>query len=96
MVHLGKDCDPSPFEPFDQPDLPQRVAPVHRALRQPPDKLPQRLRVSGRGDDRVPDVMDDVEIGVVDPDGVIEAQRHLDQTLAENRRRPGLLLHEAL
>ena len=70
---------------MDQVDLPQRAAPVEVAGVQPGRLLGELLVVTWRGEGQLPDVIFDVEVGVLDPVRLIEAERHVDEPATERR-----------
>ena len=66
-------------EPLDDVRDPQRVLAVHRRGDQPAHELVELVVGAGRGHRAVPDVEVEVEVGVGDPVGMVEPERHLDQ-----------------
>ena len=81
MVDLVEVCDVAVLEALDHVELPQRAAsiewPRHDAL-DLRRELPRASR-GGKGD--VSDVEVEIEVGVLDPVGLIEPERHLDESV---------------
>ena len=68
---------------MDQVDLPQRAAAVEMAGMQPGRLLGQLLVVAGRGKGQLADVILDVEVRVLDPVRLVEAERDVDRAGGE-------------
>ena len=67
LMGLDEQRQPITAEPLDQIHLPQRAGAVQRAARQPGDEVVQLGIAARRRQRRAPDVVGDVEVGVVDP-----------------------------
>ncbi len=75
VVGLGDQREPVALEPLDQPGLPQRLVPVERLGGDPRGQQKQLLLAAGRRQRRVADVVLDVEVGIVDPQGPAGLER---------------------
>ena len=73
-------------EPLDDREFPQRLRQVHRPRVQPRDLDAQLPPVAGLGQRDVADVEFDVELGILDPIGMIDVERHAHQPLPERAR----------
>ena len=82
-----------PLQPLDDPDLPQRLGAVELAAGDVAGQVGQLPQAARAGDGGAPDVVVDVEVGVVDPDRVAQPEGDLDQPPAEDR---GLGVREAI
>ncbi len=67
MVDLGEECPAAVLEPLDRPQLPERLATVEVLGEHPPGQVPQLLGASRLRDRGAADVIQDLEVGVVDP-----------------------------
>ena len=85
MVDLGEDRQVAAGEALDEVGLPQRAVAIERCRRQVGDQLGQFLLVARRGHRQVADVEARIEVGVVDPIGIVELERDLDQPPARQR-----------
>ena len=74
---------------LDHPDLPQRLGPVELAAGDVAGQVGQFEETPGRGDGGAADVVVDVEVGVVHPHRVAQAERDLDQQPSEHGRLVG-------
>jgi hypothetical protein len=86
-MHLGQHRHPALGEAVDQVQLPQRMGSIERPREDPRDRLGQLAVVARRRHRALTDVEVDVEVGVVDPVGVIEPERHLDELAPERRQQ---------
>ena len=84
VVHLGHQGDLAVLEPLDHPHLPQGAVPVQLAAGDVGREVAQLAHAARRRQGGPPEVVVDVELGVVDPDGVAQAQRDLHQTALED------------
>ena len=94
VVHLAERGDVAALEPVDQPDLPQRAGAVERDGDEMAGQLAQLLHACRAGHGDVAQVPVEVEVGVLDPDRVVQAERHLDEAAPERRREVEALLVE--
>ena len=78
-------ADVAGLEPVDQVELPQRVGAVERARRDARDLLGELVVGAGRRERDLADVEVQVEVDVVDPVGVVEAERDLGEAPAQRR-----------
>jgi hypothetical protein len=93
-VDLAVNRGPVPGQPGDQVELPQRAAAVERAGVQPADLFGQlRVRAGARQGD-LADVVLDVEVTVVDPVGLVQAERHIQQLAPEHGHQRQPLGHD--
>jgi hypothetical protein len=83
VVHLGDHPDPAALEPLGQPHLPQGAAAVELAARHVGGEVAQLADAAGGGERGPPHVQVDVEVGVVEPDRVVEVERHWREPPAE-------------
>ena len=84
MVHLGDEGDLAVLEALDDPHLPQGPVAVELAADDVGREIAQLAHAAGRGEGGPPQVVVDVELRIVDPHGVAEAQRHLDEAALED------------
>jgi hypothetical protein len=70
VMHLAQHGEAAVLETLDEPGLPEGPASIERALENPPDERLQLLLVPRPGQVRVPDVVRQVELMIVDPDRV--------------------------
>ncbi len=89
VVHLDDEGDLPVLELFDDPHLPQRAVPVQLAADDVGREVGQLAHASGRGQRRPPQVVVDVELGVVHPDREAQAHGHLDEPALEHREPGG-------
>ena len=94
VVHLGDDTDAVLLEPLDHPDLPERFAAVqgHRC-----DAGGHICQLSSSSWFRCVDAVDvevEVEVGVLDPNGVVEVERHGHQATPEGGNQVHALCDE--
>ena len=85
MVHLGHERDVPPGQSFDQPHLPERAVAVELVAVDVGGELGQFVHPAGRGERGSAQVVVDVEVRVVDPDRMTEAEGDLDQPAVEHR-----------
>ncbi|HTT00206.1 MAG TPA: wax ester/triacylglycerol synthase domain-containing protein, partial [Streptosporangiaceae bacterium] len=85
VVDLRVDGGAAAGQPGDQVDLPQRAAAVQRAGVQPRDLLGELGVRPGAGQRELADVVLDVEVRVVDPVRLVQAERHAPQLAAQHR-----------
>jgi len=99
VVHLGDHRDPAIGHAFADVDLPERSGAVQLGAREPADELLELAHPTGRGYDLAAHVEGLVEVAVLDPDRVVDPQRHLHHAPAERWQQVqpgGELLLEAL
>jgi len=82
VVGLGKERPAVVFEPFDHPHLPEGSVAVELLREDPRDQAQQLALVTGARQRGLPDVVEDVEIGVIDPDRPGGVHRGKRQPLA--------------
>ena len=75
VVDLGENAHQATLEPTDDVPLPQRARPVEGRDDDPGDLLGELHVVARRGDGDLPEVELEVEVGIVDPVGVVEVER---------------------
>ena len=75
VVHLGDERPAAAAQVLDHPDLPQRLRAVELLRHDPPHEVAELLVAAGLGQARVPQVVAEVEVGVVDPDRRAERER---------------------
>ncbi len=85
VVHLGEDRDLARLEALDHHELPQRTRPVQRDAGHVAAQVGQLALTAGRGQRHPVHVPVDVEVVVVDPDRVVDAERHLLELAVEHR-----------
>jgi hypothetical protein len=79
VVDLREDAEPVVWQALEDVGLPERPAPIEGAPDDPGDDLGDLVVTSGRWHPTVADVEVEVEVGIVDPVGVVQAERHLAQ-----------------
>ena len=85
MVDLAQQRHVAVVEALDHVDLPQRPGPVERPAHDLAGERGELGRLAGGGEDVAADVVVEIEVRVLDPDGVVEAERHLHHPAAEGR-----------
>ena len=75
MVQQRHECDPVAFEAFDHPGLPERAVPIQRVGVDLFDQSAELLHPAGSGTDDAAHVRVEIEVGVLDPDRVMQVQR---------------------
>ena len=85
VMHLGDDADVAVLETLDDPQLPQRAAAVERAPGDLGRQLGELVEAAGSGERGPPDVVVEIEVGILDPHRVMHAERDLDHAMAEPR-----------
>ena len=95
-MHLGDEAHPVVGQPFDDPHLPQGFGPVELAPGDITGNIGQFAEAAGFGDGGQPDVVVDVETGVVDPHRVAPPEGDLHQAALEHRRQGEALGNELL
>jgi len=90
VVDLGQEGDLPAFEPMDQVELPERPGAVQRTAEDARHLVRQLLVAPRCGQSELPHVEVEVEVRVVDPVRVIQAERHLGEAPAEwgQQRQP--------
>jgi hypothetical protein len=83
MVKLEHERDPSLGQSLDHPQLPQWTCAIQRLRGEACHQIGEDPLRAGSPCDLPVDVPANVEIGVVDPDRMIETDRHLDQSASE-------------
>ncbi len=71
VVDLGHEAEVAVLDALDHPQLPERVAPVQLAAGDVGDELAELARPPGRGDLGPVEVVGQVEIGILDPQGMV-------------------------
>ena len=95
-MHLGDDPDVTVLEALDDVHLPQRAAPVERTAGDVTGDVGQLVVAAGRGGGDAPQVVVEVEVGVLDPHRVVEIERDGGQSLPELRKQMQSALEELL
>ena len=80
VVDLREDAEPAVGQALDDVGLPERPAPIEGTPDDPGDDLGELVVTPGRRHAGVADVEVEVEVGILDPVGVVEAERHLAET----------------
>ena len=83
VMHLGDDADVAVLETLDDPQLPQRAAAVERAPGDLGRQLGELVEAAGSRQRGPPDVVVEIEVGILDPHRVMQAERDLDHAPAE-------------
>ena len=83
VMHLGDDAHVPALEALDDPQLPERAAAVERAPGDLGRELGELVGAAGGRERRPPDVVVEVEVGILDPHRVMHAERDLDYAAAE-------------
>ena len=87
VVGLGDEREAVPLHAIDQPDLPDRLAAV-KALREDPRGERSQLILAARGrEGGMADVVVEVQVGIVDPDGATLSEGDEAQLLPEARHQ---------
>ena len=94
VVDLGDHADLVALQPFDDPHLPQRAVPVELAADHVGRELGQLAHPARRGQRGAAEMIVDVELGIVDPHRVAQAEGHLDQPAPEHRCQRDPLVDE--
>ena len=89
MVELDDERRLAALDAFDQGDLPQRAGPVEGGHRRPARERQDRVPRAWRGSGDPAQVEVQVEMRIVAPPGDGEAERGLDDALAERGHQPG-------
>jgi hypothetical protein len=76
MVELGDNSEVAGLESFDNVHLPQRAIEVERPARHLAHEGRQLTWAAGRRDTGAADMEVKIEMGILDPDGMMEAERH--------------------
>jgi hypothetical protein len=87
VVHLGEDRHPVAVEPVDEVELPQGAGAVQRPGDDARDLLGEHARIAGSWERQLADVELEVELGLVVPVGVVEPERHFDQSPVKRRQQ---------
>ena len=87
VVGLGDQREAVLLEALDQPELPERLRAVERLREEASRDVAQLLLRARRRQRRVADVVGEVEVGVVDPEGPAGLDRREGQLLAEARHQ---------
>ena len=94
MVDLADDRDLAVLEALDDVHLPERPRPVQRPTEHVGGELRQLRPAPRGGQGRPAQVVVEVEVGVLDPDRVVQAERHLDQAAPERWQQGQAVLDE--
>jgi len=89
VVHLRHHGDGTVLEAFDHPHLPQRPGAVEGNARDVAAQLGQFVAAAGGGECDAMAVPVDVEVGVLDPHGVVEVELRVLQLAPERGNRFG-------
>ena len=89
MVELDDERRLAALHAFDHGDFPQRAVPVEGGHRRPAGQRQYRVPRAGRGSRDPAQVPVQVEMRIVAPPGHGEAERGLDDALAERGHQPG-------
>ena len=92
MVQQRHECDVAAFEAFDDPGLPQRPVAIQRVGVDLLDELAELLHSAGSGTDDAAHVRVEIELGVLDPDRVMQAQRRRQVPQPEDGKQVGAFL----
>ena len=84
-MHLGEDRHPVAVEAVNEVQLPQGAGAVQWPSGDARDLLGEHARIAGGGERQLADVELEIQVRLVLPIGVVEAERHLDQSPAERR-----------
>ncbi len=87
VVHLVDDGYPVTHQPFSDVHLPQRTIPVQRSAGDLADELVEFTTPARCGYRHLPQVVVDVECGVLDPHRVVQLERDVDQLIAQRPQR---------
>ena len=79
VVHLGDECDLAVFERLDDPHLPQGPVTVQLPAGDIGRKVGELAHPPRRGQSGPPQVVVDIELGVIHPEGMPQPQGHLHQ-----------------
>ena len=85
VVHLDHQTDAVVLEPLDDPGLPQRLAAIERHRGDLGGDLCQLSSSTRRRAGDPTHVTVELEVGILDPDRVVELERHFDEPSAERR-----------
>lgn len=99
MVELDQDADAVALQTLDHPQLPQRAVAGQRYGRHPTHRVVELAAIARRGERQRAHVGIEVQVRILDPDGMVDPARHLDETLAERREElepPGDLVPHQL
>ena len=83
VVDLHEDGHPSIVEAVEHVHPPQRSTAIERHARDVADRLVELRAVAWRREQDAPDVVVEVEVGILDPHGMVEAERDIDDATAE-------------
>ena len=86
MVDLGDRRDEAVLETLDDVHLPERTAAVERPRHHLGAEAGQLVEVARCRQGDAPHVMLELEVGILDPQRVVQPHRDLDQAPAEWRR----------
>src|SRR5471032_3484864 len=95
-MHLGHQRHATTFKAMDQIDLPERAAAIQGAREDASDLLLEPREGAGRDQRQFAHMEFDVEIRVVHPVGVVEAEGNLSETPLEDRNERQALKDEHL
>ena len=79
VVHLGHECDLAVFECLDDPHLPQGPVTVQLPAGDIARKVGELTHPSWRREGGSAQVVVDVELGIIHPDGMAQSKGHLHQ-----------------
>ena len=85
VVDLRERGDVASLEPFDDPALPQRTVAVEGHLDEIGRERGELTLAARRRDRDVVEVLVEVEVGVLDPEWMVDAERDLGEAAAERR-----------
>ena len=86
-MHLGDDRDAVLLEPFDVPQLPQRAGAVERTAGDLGGERRELARSTGRRQRGAAHVVVEVEVGILDPQRVVQVERHGHEAAPERREQ---------
>ena len=92
MVQQRHEGDAAAFEALDDPGLPQRPVAIQRVGVDLLDERAELLHPAGRGTDDAAHVRVEIELGVLDPDRVMQAQRRRQVPQPEDGKQVDALL----
>ena len=95
MVQQHHEGDVAAFKALDDPDLPQRPVAIQRVGVDLLDERAELLHPAGCGTDDAAHVRVEIELGVLDPDRVMQAQRRRQVPQTEDGKQVDALLEHA-
>ena len=84
-MHLGDQRETPALEALGHPQLPERARTIERRAQDAPGQVGELARATRRRAGDAPQVMDEIEVRVVDPRGVIEMKGYLHEAPVKAR-----------